>query len=96
MAELVDVKGINKAELLAALYNASHAQGMGIYEATSAPMTKEEASKLLSNTPRMYFDYLKGRIMKISVLDDQVDPWGYDRDNGSGSVARIVAKLRNR
>jgi hypothetical protein len=44
---------------------------------------------------RLYFDYLFGRPLKVDLSGDEVDAWGYDRDNGGdGSLARIVEKIR--
>lgn len=88
----IDIKGINKAKLLAALYNNSHPQGMGFTQYIPKDMTEQEAETLL--TKQSYFDYLKGRVMKIDLSEDVLDPWGYDRDNGEGAVARIVDGLR--
>jgi hypothetical protein len=42
----------------------------------------------------MDFDYLKGRVIKVNLSGDEIDPWGYDRDNGQGAVEEIVSILR--
>ena len=45
---------------------------------------------------RLYFDYLYGRPLKTDISGDEVQPWGYDRDNGGeGTLARIVDKIRS-
>ena len=42
-----------------------------------------------------YFDYLKGRVMKLDLTsDDEFDPWGYDRDNGRGAAQNVIDALR--
>ena len=92
MGNQVSIKGLSKAKVLAALYNASRPQGMGFMHYDPAPMGEEEAEELLSE--RTYFDYLKGRVMKISLSGDSVDPSGYDRDNGRGAVQQVVSALR--
>lgn len=89
----ISIKGLDKAELLAALYNSARTQGRGLLQHDPKPMTKEEAQKIL-DTQGSDFDYLKGRVMKIDLSGDSVDPWLYDRDNGSGAVERIVGGLR--
>ena len=34
-----------------------------------------------------YFDYLKGRVMKVDLSeDDGFEEWLYDRDNGEGAA----------
>lgn len=98
---MVDVRGIDKAELLAALYNRAKVQGMGILQAVPGDMPPGVAVRILTdfteetrNGPEAYFDYLFGRVMKIDVLPDELDPWLYDRDNGEGAVASVVAGLR--
>jgi len=93
--EEIDVKGIDKAELLAALYNNSQPLGMGFLVAKAEPMTKAAAQAVLDNQAGdTYFDYLQGRVMKIDIGGDTLNTWGYDRDNGAGSVARVVADLK--
>jgi hypothetical protein len=65
-------------------------------------ITKAEAGTSEADHDRMFgiksglhFDYLYGRPLKVNLDGDQVDPWGYDRDNGSpGTFAGIVAQLR--
>ena len=90
-AEL-DISGIDKAELLAALYNRSRPQGLGFLQASPKDMTKEEAAELLQH--QTYFDYLHGRVMKVSLKGDSLDPYLYDRDLGCGAAARVVASLK--
>ena len=81
----------NKPAALAALYNASQPLGMGILHFDPRPMTIEEAAKLLEQST--YFDYLKGRVMKVDLSGDEFDPWLYDRDNGEGAAARALASI---
>ena len=88
---MISLKGLDKAEVLAALYNASHAQGMGLLHFDPKPMTKEEAEELLSHNSD--FDYLKGRVMKVYLGGDELDPWGYDRDNGQGAAYSVISTL---
>lgn len=92
MSDSIDLKGLNKAEVLAALYNASKPQGMGFMHYTPEPMTTEQAADLLER--QTYFDYLSGRVMKVDLAGDVLDPWGYDRDNGNGAAARALASLQ--
>ena len=86
---MIDLKNIDKAEVLAKLYNASHPLGLGFLHADSADMTKEEAGKLLDEG-QTYFDYLKGRVMKVDLSKDEFDPRLYDRDNGQGAAAKAI------
>lgn len=91
--EVIDISGLDKAEVLAALFNASKQQGMGFLDASGATeMTVDDARKYLSDG-HTYFDYLRGRVMKTNLKNDTLDPWGYDRDNGHGAAKRALAKL---
>ncbi|WP_447988396.1 hypothetical protein [Achromobacter spanius] len=84
----MDIKGFRKPAVLAALYNASRPLGMGFLQYDDAPMSEEEAEHLLKH--QQYFDYLKGRVMKIDLRGDSLDTWGYDRDNGAGAAERAI------
>lgn len=87
----INLKGFNKAAVLAALYNASKPQGMGFLQYEPTPMTVEQAEQLLKQGT--YFDYLQGRVMKIDLKGDELDTWGYDRDNGDGAAQRALDSL---
>ncbi|MGE6387342.1 hypothetical protein ACQKEN_16960 [Pseudomonas sp. NPDC078416] len=88
----MNIKGLDKAEVLAALFNASHQQGMGFLDSRGGrDMTKERAAEILKITGD--FDYLDGRVMKISLDRDEVETRLYDRDNGQGAAERAIAHL---
>jgi len=92
MAEVINLKGMDKAEVLAALYNASHPLGMGFLHYDPKPMSVDEARELLKR--QTYFDYLKGRVMKVDLSGDTLETWLYDRDNGQGAAAEVINSLR--
>ena len=110
MAERISIEGINKAELLAALYNASAPTGMGFMWAGRAPakMTAADTQAVIDGRgddsdemfskhrgPCLSFDYLHGRPLKVDLRGNDFDPWGFDRDNGGpGTAARIIERLR--
>jgi hypothetical protein len=75
--------------VLAKLYNVSKPQGMGFLHYDHQDMTIEEAQKIL-DSGITYFDYLKGRVMKVDLSDNELDPWLYDRENGRGAAARAI------
>jgi len=87
----INLEGLDKAAVLAALYNAAKPQGMGFLHYDPKPMSVEEAQELL---PQGDFDYLKGRAMKVDLSGDQLDTWGYDRDNGEGAAQQAIDSLR--
>ena len=88
--ETIDISKMNKAEVLAKLYNNSQPLGMGMVHFDPTPMTTEEAQGLLDEG-HTYFDYLKGRVMKIDLSTDELRSGLYDRDNGQGAAERALA-----
>jgi hypothetical protein len=95
----VDITGLDKAEVLAALYNASKVQGMGVMQAVLGDMTAEKAREVIASRGddhgnKGYFDYLFGRVLKVNISGDSFDPRGYDRDVGQGAASRAISKLR--
>lgn len=90
---VVDISNKDKAEVLAALYNNSHPHGMGFIHYNPEPMTIEQAREILKQTT--YFDYLAGRVMKISLESNIVHTWGYNRDNGNGAAERAISQCHN-
>lgn len=90
----INIKGLNKVALLAALFNASKQQGMGFLDRRGAvPMSEEQAAEVIKATPSMYFDYLYGRVMKVNISGDELFTGLYNRDNGSGAAECVVQKL---
>lgn len=91
---MISIKGLDKAKVLAALYNNAKPQGMGFLHYTPKPMDEEEAQEVL-NSGQTYFDYVLGRVMKVDLQsDEEFDPRLYNRDNGAGSAERAIATLR--
>jgi hypothetical protein len=87
----MNIKGISKAKILAALYNASRPQGMGFFQSKPGDMSESEAQKILDDG-HTYFDYLFGRVMKIDLSGNELDTWGYDRDNGRGAAEDAITR----
>lgn len=60
-------------------------------------MSKDEAQAILDagqksgRTP--YFDYLKGRVMKVNLARDEVQTALYNRDNGIDAAETILSLL---
>jgi len=87
----IDISKMDKAEVLAALYNNSQPLGLGNLHFTPEPMKTEEAATLLKTWT--YFDYLKGRVMKVDVSGDELETALYDRDNGQGAAERVLSEI---
>lgn len=88
---IIDISKYNKADVLAALYNNAKTQGLGTLHYTPEDLQKEEAEELLKKDT--YFDYLKGRVMKVDLSGNALNSWGYDRDNGQGSTQAAISRL---
>lgn len=89
---MVDIRRLDKAEVLKALYDHSHEQGLGFLQAVPAGfVTVELCRKLLAETT--YFDYMYGRVMKVDLSGDQFDESLYDRDNGPGAAYAAVCSV---
>lgn len=78
----MNISGHEKAEVLMVLYNRAMPQGMSYRQYTPQQMTLDEARAFLKTYPGLYFDYVKGRVMKVDLASDHVDTGLYNRDNG--------------
>lgn len=88
----IDLTRLDKAAVLAALYNASKPQGMGFMHYDPTPMTVEQAAELLKR--QTDFDYIQGRVMKVDLGGDILNTWLYDRDNGEGAAEKALETLQ--
>lgn len=85
----IDISKMKKEYVLQKLFNSSRAQGMGFLQNHEEPMTSDEAKDLLDDGQN-YFDYLRGRVMKIDLSGDVLRTDLYDRDNGQGAAASAL------
>lgn len=103
----IDIKGIDKADLLAALYNNASPMGMGFLQARPGQMTREgalelmeagdDSSRMFPNMKRrMYFDYVYGRPLKVNLEGDELETSLYNRDWGKDAAEQIVESLRKK
>lgn len=88
---MIDISKLDKADVLTALYNNSRPLGLGFLHATPGDMTRAEAQGYLDEYT--YFNYLKGRVMKVELGGDELDPRLYDRDNGRGAAQAALSHL---
>ena len=93
---MVDISGLDRAEVFRVLYDRAQPQGLGHLHFTPKLMTAEEAQKLVGE--HVYFDYVNGRVMKVSLPADatKFDEWDYDRDNGTGAAQQAINTLQDK
>ena len=90
----MNISHLDKAEVLAALYNHSKQQGMGFIHARGYDsITVEEAREMLA-AGQTYFDYVHGRILKVRLDGGDMKTALYDRDNGEGAAAVAIAAIK--
>jgi hypothetical protein len=89
---MVDISGLDKAEVLLALHKASKAQGFSFISLHDP--TIEECRDWLKQD--LSVDYFAGKVIKCDLSKDGFDPWGFDRDNGEGSAEAAINKLRTK
>ena len=93
MSADIDVTDVAPGVLLQVLYMNARVQGLGFLHSTSGPLTVEEIEDYLKDMPQ-YFDYLKGRVMKVEIDGKTLSPNLYDRDNGPGAAERCVLEAK--
>ena len=97
---MVNIKGLNKAEVLLALWKGSHAQGMSFLGMKNGGLTLEKAKGMVDEMKEhnhsLYFDYVMGHVIKCDITGDEFDDRLYDRDCGEGRAAEVIEALRNR
>lgn len=93
----VDITGLEKYAVIAALWSAARAQSLfDNKRAMSETRAREVADFVLaSKLPGDRLDWVDGRVMKVDVRYDSFDPVFYDRDNGGeGHAARVIERLK--
>jgi hypothetical protein len=89
------ITGLKKEYVLAALFNNTKQQGLGILDRSGIScMTINDAITTIQKNGLKY-DYLRGRVMKVDLEKDTFDEWDYDRDNGLGAAENAIALIRD-
>lgn len=91
---IIPFDGLDRYEILIALYNFSHPQGLGFLHFDEKPLTKAEAKEVLKFSS--YVDYLKGRIIKVNLPENakEFDARLYDRDCGPGAAKAAIERYK--
>lgn len=95
---MVNIKGLDKAEVLYALWRHSHAQGLSFMGLSPEGFTLQKACDLIKErqekNARLYFDYVEGHVIKCDLSGDSFDEFLYDRDCGPGAAEEAIDELR--
>lgn len=93
---MVNIEGLPKPRVLAALYNNSRAVGIGKYQYNkNHKMTYREAEKLLE--AKTTFDLLYGRVMYFTIEPDatEIDNSLYDKYlKDDGRMERVINDIK--
>ena len=94
----MDISNLDKAEVLAVLYNNAKPLGLGFLHYDPKPMTVEEAQVIIDKelhrgNNELYFDYLKGRVMKVYLNKDTLRTDLYNNDNGGSAAEDAINAL---
>jgi len=93
---MVSIKGIEKARVLQALFNASRQQGLGFFAQEGATdITADDAEGIIKEYGGLEFDYVMGRVLKVDLSGDEFDEWLYDRDNGTGAALAAIDRMKS-
>ncbi len=97
MSGKVNIEGLDKADLVIALYARARAQGLGVFaDAGCKGQLKRETIEEQFAAGHTYFDYVQGRVLKCSIKGPEMDTWLYNRDNGEGAAEGVVEALRGK
>lgn len=92
----VSTVGLNRARVLAALYNNARVRGLRWFDPRAyVALTPAAAHQLLETTPDLRLARPMGHVMDVDLSDDSgFDPAGYDHHNGAGHAERVINHLR--
>lgn len=93
-AAVISIKGLQLAEVLAALYNYADPQGLCLIPQGPENMSVQEARDIIAHRSTMKFDCLNGRILKINLNGCELDPRRYDSYNGVGIAQVAIDSIR--
>lgn len=105
MSDTINIKGLDKAAVLCALFNGARQIGAGaiFHPEGVKPMALDEAKTYLhlgddmkrqfNKEPSLRFDYLLGRPLKVDLSKDEISVGLYDRDHGEGAALKALQPL---
>lgn len=101
--DVIDISSKDLGEVFAALYNASAPIGAGFFQYDSEDWDKSVAERYFVfkygenyKSERMFFDYVKGRNMEITIQDNIIYVKRYNVANGIGLAQRVIKTVPNK
>ena len=87
---MIDIRGLDKAAVLAALFNATGPPQTLPTARAAAYLDLQGQSHIGTK-----FDHVRGRLIKADISGDEFDPTEYDAKWGAGSAAAAIDLLRS-
>ena len=82
---LIEIDPTKIVELIQFAYVRSRPQGMGLFHFMNEPMSKEQASEIISiwHPKDIYMDYIRGRAVKLTIMRTEnnqywINPFWFD------------------
>lgn len=101
--DVIDISSKDLGEVFAALYNASAPIGAGFFQYDSEDWDKSVAQRFFVfkygenyESERMFFDYVKGRNMEVTIQDNIIYVKRYNIANGIGLAQRVIKTVPNK
>jgi hypothetical protein len=90
------ISDLPRAQVLAALYNASAPSGAGILHYCHGFLSSPEAEQILKENPDLgeRVDYLRGRRIKLDFTSSGWDSLPYEQLAGAGMASKVLEILR--
>lgn len=82
----MNVLGHTREEVFMVLYNRAMPLGNGFLHYVPKQIDLAEAKEFLKTYPGNYFDYVKGRVMKVDLSRPEVNTVLYNHDNGKNAA----------
>ncbi len=89
---MVDIKGLDKARVLKALYDRGNIQGTGRFAKSNTTVTVEICEAMVERSCK--FDNMFGLLLNVDLSRDEFNESGYDRIYGAGAAQRAVDSVK--
>ena len=90
-----DVSDLDQIDLLIELYNNAPLTRGSKYHFNMAPLTREEAVKILTDKSNNV-DFCRERPMSVDFSNSTIDFTGYDKHAGEGKALEVIGKVRSK